>query len=75
MHETSPLKIKKALSLMIADCKSLKPAQIRQRLEDTLDNLVKKGIIEGWEYKFLNEKILKGKGWLLKYENLSIIFK
>ncbi len=73
--EISPLKIKKILAPVKAECKSLKPAQIRQRLEDTLDNLAKRGIIGGWEYKHLNEKILKGAGWLLKYENLSIIFK
>ncbi len=75
MYETSPLKIKKILFPLKEDCKSLKPAQVRQRLEDTLDNLAKQGIIDRWEYKFLNEKILKGRGWLLKYENLSVIFK
>lgn len=51
---------------------SLKPSQLRDKIENTFDNLKNDSIIENWEYKHFDEEKAKGKDWLNYYKRLKI---
>ncbi len=73
--DKNSLKVKYFLELVKRDISSLKPAQIRDRLENTLDRIVSDNLISSWHYKSINEEKLSGKDWLARYKNLSVEFK
>ena len=54
--------------------KGKRPSRIREKIESAFDYLVKIGVIEGWEYKKIDENKLCGENWLLAYAKLKIVF-
>lgn len=52
---------------------SLKPMQIRDKTENTLDNLCSQKLIKSWHYLKIKEEALTGKNWLEKWKELYII--
>ena len=70
-----PQKIKvKILFLQVKElCPSYKPVQIRDKFEETMDNLISDQIIKSWFYEKINEDQMQGKNWFKKWENLNII--
>lgn len=65
----------KILSILSDKTTSLKPSQIRDNLEKTLDNLVLDDIITRWQYKNIDENKLSGKNWLETYKRHKIIIE
>lgn len=66
----SNIQIKKFLNLV--NYKTLFPFQVRNRLEDTLDELSGLSIIRGWQYKNIDENELASKNWLFFWQQLSV---
>ncbi len=52
---------------------SLKPSQIRDRIESALDQLCSDLIIRSWHYDFINEYDLSGKNWIDVYKKYYIV--
>jgi len=69
-HNAAIIQIKKLLNLI--SCYSLFPFQIRQRLEDVLDELSLLQIIKCWQYKNIDEDMLCSKNWLFFWKQLSV---
>lgn len=65
--------ISKFLSMTNDQTTSLKPSQIRDNLENTLDTLVLDNIITDWQYKHIDESKLSGKNWLEFYKRQKLI--
>ena len=67
------IKIKDLVGLIQATSKSLKPMQIRDKLENIMDELCEKKIIQSWYYLKIDEEELSGKNWITKWLELFII--
>ena len=67
------IKIKDLINLIQITSKSLKPTQLRDKLENIMDNLSNKDFIKSWHYLKINEDELYGKNWLEKWLELFII--
>ncbi len=68
----STLQISKILKEIKNDYTFLAPSKIRERFENTLDDLAKANIINNWFYKNIDEETLCGKNWLWWWERLSV---
>ncbi len=68
----STLQISKILKEIKNDYTFLAPCKIRERFENTLDDLARAGIIDNWFYKNIDEEELAGKNWLWWWEKLSV---
>jgi hypothetical protein len=68
----STLQISKILKEIKNDYTFLAPYKIRERLENTLDDLAHDNIINNWFYKSIDEEALLGKNWLFWWEKLSV---
>lgn len=67
------IQVSKLLKLLLKTDKNLRPLKIRNRLEDTLCDLVESGIIKNWRYKEIDEDLLLDcKGWFYYWRQLSI---
>lgn len=69
---TRTVQVKKLLKILPYNKASLFPFQIRQRFEETLDELNLMGIFKGWHYKNIDEETLNSKNWLHTWKLLSI---
>lgn len=67
-------KVAYALNYLKKKTKGKRPSRIREKIESAFDYLVKIGVIEGWEYKKIDENKLCGENWLLAYAKLKIVF-
>lgn len=67
------IQIKKILNLV--NFTTLFPFQIRNRLEDALDELSFIGVIRGWQYKNIDENEMTSKNWLFFWQQLSLKIK
>lgn len=65
----------KLISITEDKTASLKPSQIRDNLEKTLDNLTSDTIITSWQYKNIDENKLSGKNWLEIYKRQKIVIE
>ena len=66
-------KVKDFVNIVGDFSKSLKPMQLRDKLESTLDNLCENKLIKSWHYLKINEENLVGKNWLEKWKELFVI--
>ena len=71
------IQIKKLVNIItiFSSISSFFPFQIRQRFEDTLDELNQMNIFKGWHYKNIDEEVLNSKNWLYFWKLLSIRIK
>lgn len=56
-------------------CASFRPAQIRDKFEEVMDNLVDDGVIKAWHYEKIDEIVVQGKNWLEKWKKLYVIYR
>ncbi len=68
----STLQISKILKEIKNDYTFLAPYKIRERFENTLDDLARANIINNWFYKNIDEEELTGKNWLWWWQRLSV---
>lgn len=68
------VKLKHPVEFLCKNVKNPKPSFIRERVEGAFDEMVKSGLIKNWEYKKIDENVLCGADWILKYKKLKIIF-
>ncbi len=73
-NKRSQVQVQKLMEQLDSNYSFLAPFQIRDRLEDILDEFVSLKIINGWQYKNIDENMLQGKNWLFYWKLLSIIF-
>ncbi len=71
---SSNIQIKKLLNIVskTSSVDSLFPFQIRQKFENTMDELNAMKIFKGWHYKNIDEDILNSKNWLFFWKMLSV---